>query len=709
MGLNLLPIEMDNIRKRLDREPNEIEWRVIDAIWSEHCSYKSSKIFLKSFSIDSPNVIMGIKDWQDAGAVDIGDGWAIVIKVESHNHPSAIDPFNGAATGVGGIIRDIISKGAKPIALMDMIRVGNLKIRKNVWLLKNIIAGIATYGNSIGVPVVSGELSFDDTYNDNPLVDVAAIGIVRKDKIKPSIVDKAGLKLVLAGLTGIDGLGGASFASRKLSGEDEIGAVQIADPFAGKIILDVTLEIADKVEAIKDLGGGGLAVAVTEMANGLGAIVDIEKIPLRVKNMDPADVIISETQERMLYAVEEKNVEEVCKAFEEYEYPCSVIGEITSEPIIKFRYFGKDLVSLPTNALLEPPKFLWPIKNVRKNVEEKNVDLPLESTIYTVLSHPDLVSKEWAYSQFDYEVNTSTVVKPGDADSAVVSLPNGKLLAIKADGNPDLCSEDAYECGKGIVAEAYRNLATVGARGIVAVDHLQFGDPKKPEVYYTFVEAIRGIGEATRFFNIPIVGGKVSFYNENSQGKPIKPTPLIVMAGLVQGKLLKNRVEDSSYVVLLGYTRKELGGSLLSKIFKVPSQAPKVRLQEDLLSSEVVIGAINEKKITFAKDISRGGLAASLFNIIVHGYGVEISTKSILSDTDNVVENLFSESSGRFVILTNEPEWIVEKSRSKGIVASIIGKVNKKTSILTIDNTDYDLKTIVNNYFNFLEEVIGNG
>lgn len=314
MGLNLLPIEMDDIRKRLDREPNEIEWRVIDAVWSEHCSYKSSKIFLKSFSIDSPNVIMGIKDWQDAGAVDIGDGWAIVIKVESHNHPSAIDPFNGAATGVGGIIRDIISKGAKPIALMDMIRVGNLKIRKNAWLLKNIIAGIAAYGNSIGVPVVGGELSFDDTYNDNPLVDVAAIGIVRKDKIKPSIVDKAGLKLVLAGLTGIDGLGGASFASRKLSGEDEIGAVQIADPFAGKIILDVTLEIADKVEAIKDLGGGGLAVAVTEMANGLGAIVDIEKIPLRVKNMDPADVIISETQERMLYAVEEKNVEEVCKA-----------------------------------------------------------------------------------------------------------------------------------------------------------------------------------------------------------------------------------------------------------------------------------------------------------------------------------------------------------------------------------------------------------
>lgn len=711
MGINLLPIEIDEVRKRLGREPNEAEWKVIDAVWSEHCSYKSSKIFLKSFHMEGPNVIMGIEDWQDAGAVDIGDGWAIVVKVESHNHPSAIDPFNGAATGVGGIIRDVISKGAKPIALLDMIRVGDLTLSKNRWLLKNIIAGIGFYGNSIGVPVVGGELAFDETYNDNPLVDVACIGLVRRDKIVPSVVNKPGLKLVLAGLTGIDGLGGASFASRKLSGEDEIGAVQIADPFAGKIILDATLEIADKVEAIKDLGGGGLAVAVTEMANGLGVIVDIEKIPLRVKEMNPMDIIISETQERMLYAVKEERVNEVCKTFEQYEYPCSVIGEITGDKTIRFRYNGKEIVSLPSELLLNPPRFLWPIKKKKKELKKyiSSSDIELEKALRSVLSHPDLVSKEWAYSQFDYEVNTSTVIKPGEADSSVILLPNGKLLAVKGDANPDLCDEDAYECGKGIFAEAYRNLASVGAKGIVAVDHLQFGDPKKPEVYYSFLEAIRGIGEASRFFNIPIVGGKVSFYNENSKGKEIKPTPLIVMAGLVKDKFLRNKVEENSYIVLIGYTRGELAGSLLSKIFGISSEVPKARLQEDIIASELVIDSINNEKIIFAKDINRGGLAFALFRIMTYGYGVHINTRDILSDTDNIIDVLFSENGGRFIVLTNDPQWIVDKAKSKGIVASVIGKVNKDSGVLSLNEIKINLSNLINYYFNFLEEVMKNG
>ncbi len=697
--VSLSEYELDVARKRLGRDPNPVEVKVIDALWSEHCSYKSSKIFLRSFPSEGPRVVMGIEDWQDAGAVDIGDGYAIVLKVESHNHPSAVDPFNGAATGVGGIIRDIISKGATPIALLDMIRVGELKDSRNKWLLKNIIAGIGFYGNSIGIPVVGGELSFDESFSDNPLVDVACVGIVKKDKIKPSVVKEPGLKLVLVGLTGIDGLGGASFASRKLSGENEIGAVQIADPFAGKIVMDVTLEIADKVEAIKDLGGGGLAVAVTEMANGLGAKVYVDKVPLRVKDMSPEDIIISETQERMLFAVREENVEYVCKAFEYYEYPCAVIGEVTSDSFIRFIYEGKEIASLPSQLLLSPPLYAWPIREKARKIDVKpNVEL--ERAVRSVLAHPDLASKEWAYSQFDYEVGTSTVVKPGEADSAVVSLPNGKLLAIKGDANPDLCAEDAYECGKAIFAEAYRNLAVVGARGIAAVDHLQFGDPKKPEIYSDFVDAVRGIGEAARFFSIPIVGGKVSFYNENKNGVAIKPTPLVVMAGLVEGKLLKPKVEEGS-LVLIGYTRNEMRGSLFAKLFGPYGEVPKARLQEDYLASEVVLDLINQGTILFAKDVNRGGLIGSLMAILSKGYSAKVDPDKILG-TDDLMAKLFSENGGRFIVITNSPESVVERAKRRGTIASVIGEV-KKGNYLEIGSRKLDVKKEVEHYSNYLE------
>lgn len=701
MKLTLSAYEMDLVRKKLGREPNEAEWMTVDALWSEHCSYKSSKVFLKSLPSEGENVVMGIEDWQDAGAIDIGDGWAIVLKVESHNHPSAIDPFNGAATGVGGIIRDIISKGARPIALLDMIRVGNLSLPRNRWLLKNIIAGIGFYGNSIGVPVVGGELEFDDSYNDNPLVDVASVGVVRKDKIVPSVIKEPGLKIVLVGLTGLDGLGGASFASRKLSGEDEIGAVQIADPFAGKIVLDVTLEVADKVEAIKDLGGGGIVVGITEMANGFGAVVDLDKVPLRVKDLSPEEILVSETQERMIFAVKEERVNEVCKAFEYYEYPCAVIGEFVKDPFIRFYYKGKEIVSLPSEILLSPPRFVWGVRKRRGTVQGNRPEVGLEESIKAIVSN--FVSKEWAYSQFDYEVGTSTVLKPGEADSALISLPNGKLLALKGDANPDLCAEDAYECGRAIVAEAYRNLASVGAVGIGLVDHLQFGDPRKPEVYHDFVEAVRGIAEASKFFSIPIVGGKVSFYNENKNGTPIKPTPLVVMAGLVKDKFLRNRVDDG-YITLVGFTRDEMRGSLFAKIFGNYGEVPKTRLNEDYLASQLVIDAINDGTILFVKDVNRGGIIGSLFSILIKSRGVEVNLSSIPSDTDDWVPKLFSENSGRFILITQDPELISRKT--KGIHVSVIGKVLKGENLLKIGDKIVNLDKQISNYYDYLYKVI---
>ncbi|BCS91672.1 phosphoribosylformylglycinamidine synthase subunit PurL [Metallosphaera javensis (ex Sakai et al. 2022)] len=699
MILTLSSGEMEVVRRVLGREPREAEWKLVDALWSEHCSYKSSKVFLRSLPSTGPNVIMSVEDWQDAGAVDVGNGLALVLKVESHNHPSAIDPFNGAATGVGGILRDIISKGAKPIALLDMIRVGKLD-EKGKWLLRNIIAGIGFYGNSVGVPVVGGELSFDETYNDNPLVDVACAGIVSKDSIVPSVVKEPGLRLVLAGFTGLDGLGGASFASRKLSGMDEIGAVQIADPFAGKIIIDVTLEVAKEVEAIKDLGGGGLAVAVTEMANGLGAVVNLEKVPLRFKYLSPEDIIISETQERMLFAVKPERVESVCSKFREYNYPCEDIGEITADPTIRFQYNGQVVAELPSDLLLSPPLNVWPAERASRR-REPGREVPLGEALRAILTHPDLVSKEWAYSQFDYEVGTSTVVKPGQADSAVVELPNGKYLALKGDANQDLCAEDAYECGKAIVAEAYRNLATVGARGIALVDHLQFGDPRKPNVYQDFIDAVRGISEASKFFSIPVVGGKVSFHNEDKNGNPIKPTPLVVMAGLIEGKLARNRIDEGN-LVLIGETRNELAGTLFSRIFGGGGEVAKTKLIEDLIASNLVIKGINEGKVIWNKDISKGGLAGALLPILTKGFSVKISSSHVVG-TSSVLGKMFSENGGRFLVLTSDPQWFMYQAGRMGIQASAIGKATRDGGKLVLDDETFPMDSVVENYYTFLE------
>jgi phosphoribosylformylglycinamidine synthase subunit II (EC 6.3.5.3) len=349
---------------------------------------------------------------------------------------------------------------------------------------------------------------------------------------------------------------------------------------------------------------------------------------------------------------------------------------------------------------------MWDVKRPTKQVKERP-EINIEEAIRKMLIHPDFVSKEWAYSQFDYEVGTSTVIKPGEADASVIVLPNQKLLAVKGDANPDLCEEDAYECGKYIVAETYRNLATVGAKGIGIVDHLQFGDPRKPEVYYTFVEALRGIAEAAKFFNTPVVGGKVSFHNENKEGKPIKPTPLVVMAGLVENKFLRPSVENGLSVVMLGLTRNELRGTFLTKLYGSFGDVPKVRLNEDLLASELIIQGINEGKVKFAKDVGRGGLVTALFPILIKDFGLEIQTRQIKTDAgDDLLVKLFSESSGRFVVLTDDPEWFIRNK--KGVVASIIGKVNSESHVLKIDGKSLDLSREVENYHHYLYKVIEN-
>ncbi len=377
-----------------------------------------------------------------------------------------------------------------------------------------------------------------------------------------------------------------------------------------------------------------------------------------------------------------------------------MIGETTEDGVIRFIYKGKEVASLKSELLLSPSRFVWEFSSNYKVSSAEFPSLTLDA-IKRVLSHPDLVSKEWAFSQFDYEVGTSTVIKPGEADSAVVSLPNGKYLAIKADANPDLCQYDPYECGKMIFAESYRNLATVGGKGIVAVDHLQFGDPRKPEVYGSFIESIRGMSEASRVFNVPIVGGKVSFYNENKEGNPIKHTPMIVMAGILEHEPIRPKVKAGLSIVHLGVARGEMGGTLASKVLGIGGLPQKGRLHEDLLASEVVMSS----GYPFAKDISRGGLIGSLFSIIVKGFGVKINLDSIRSDVKSDFVKVFSEGSGRFIVLTDDPMDVIEKGRNKGILAQEIGSVTDETFTMDLGEK-VDLRKEVSNYENYLEEML---
>ncbi|GGT86223.1 phosphoribosylformylglycinamidine synthase [Sulfodiicoccus acidiphilus] len=644
---------------------------------------------------------MGVEEWGDAGAFRLNDGTIVVLKLESHNHPSALDPFNGAATGVGGVIRDVLSVGARPVALLDMLRVGSLRRERNRELLRGIVRGVGFYGNSVGVPVVGGELSFDDCYDSNPLVDVACVGVATTALKSKTLAP--GDRLVIVGSTGIDGIGGASFASRSLSGDDERGAVQIADPFSGKIVLDVTLRSLQLVHAVKDLGAGGIGVAVAELAGEIGALVKLDSVPTRVSNMSPEEILVSETQERMLYSVEPDKVEAFCLQFKRLDYPCVEIGVVTGDSTLRFTYFGDTLVSLPSKVLSYVPRVPWKMgKRIKRSstVERRPT---LQEAVLAVMSHEDFADKEWVYSQYDYEVLASTVIKPGWADAAVVKLPNGAFLALKGDANPELCNWDSYKCAKAIFAEAYRNLSSVGARPRAAVDHLQFGSPVNPTVYADFVDAVNGLAEASRFFNVPIVGGKVSFYNDTPDGFPIKPTPLVVMAGTLESPPQRYRISLGDQLLLVGFTRSELGGSLYHRLFGGSWEVPDPVLVEDLRSSELISSWVAAGLVKYVKDVSKGGLLGSLFPLFKEGLGAKIELERVPCDSEDPIVKLFSETSGRFLVVGSEE--LVSSAQDQGILASYIGEV-ADGPVLNLSGLKVELTELISRQLNYLERVM---
>lgn len=691
---NLTLKEYEKIVELIGKEPNLTEVGIFSTMWSEHCSYKSSKIHLKKFPVTGKNVIQG--PGENAGIIDIGDGLAVVFKIESHNHPSFIEPYQGAATGVGGILRDIFTMGARPIAIMDSLGFGPLSDPKNKVIMDGVVSGISGYGNSIGVPTVGGEIYFNDCYSLNPLVNVFCLGIVKKDKIFYAKAEGIGNPVLYVGSkTGRDGIHGATMASAEFGDDLERKRpnVQVGDPFKEKLLLEACLEVMDKdlIVGIQDMGAAGLTCSTSEMASksGAGIEIDLDLVPQREQGMTPYEIMLSESQERMLLVAKKGNVEEVQEIFKKWDLDAVVIGKVTKGENLKVKAGGKVVVDLPVNAIVN----LCPVYHRRTQVPEhiKTPTLaelpPLPSdfndNFIRLLSSPSIANKEWVYSQYDHMVKINTMFLPG-SDAAVLRIKNNKkAIAITLDGNSLYFYLNPREGGKIAVAEACRNLACVGAYPIGVTNCLNFGNPEKPEVMWQFKESVEGIGQTCRTFQIPITGGNVSFYNE-TDGTPIYPTPVIGVVGILDDcskAVSPGFKEEANSIVLLGQNKEGLGGSeYLKSLFNLEiGPPPNINLVEEKRLHKFCLEAIDKGMLLSAHDISEGGL------------GVCIAECSFLSEEkigctlelfDNIRPDalLFGESQSRIVVTlkNNLLNNFFALAKKRNIPAALIGKTGGK-------------------------------
>ena len=702
--VELTPEEVKLAKQLLGREPTPVEIGMIDVMWSEHCSYKSSKSVLKMLPTTGKRVLIG--PGQDAGAVDVGNGYAIVFKIESHNHPSAIDPYNGAGTGIGGIIRDVLCMGARPIALLDALRFGPLSSPHSRWLFRYVVKGIADYGNRVGIPTLAGEVQFDESFEINCLVNVCCVGIAKRNGLVPSRMERPGDVLVLVGgSTGRDGIHGVTFASRTLSirSEEDRPAVQIGDPFLKKIVIEATLEAIKTgyIHGLKDLGGGGLACASSEMAawGGTGVEIWLERIHTREEGMDPFELVLSESQERMLFVVDPAGLDEVTRVFEKYDLAYAIVGKVTDTGKLVVRYRGEVVAELDPRILAEAPitrrkarkpRYLKGLLDVRKPPVPRNLD----EVLVKLLASPNIASKEWVYRQYDHEVGVRTVLKPGDADAAVLRLlevPN-KAIAIKVDANSRHAYLDPYHGHAGAVAEAAQNVVAVGAEPIAMVNGCNFGNPEKPEVFWQFREAVRGMADMCRALGIPCVGGNVSFYNEDERTrKAVKPTTMVVMLGLIEDlswittMALKSAGDE---IMAVGETKAELGGSeYYHEIYGIKGgEPPKVSPADIKKTLEFVLETIRSRLITAAHDCSKGGLAVALALMAIKGgVGLEADlAKAPRSGRVRLDELMFSESYGRFVITCRSggSGKLIRLARKHGVPIARLGEVGGDRIVL---------------------------
>ncbi len=691
--------ELRYLRYVLAREPDPVELSMIGAEWSEHCSYKSSKPYLKLFNTQGKYVLIG--PGYDAGVLAIDD-LLITVHIESHNHPSAVEPYGGAATGIGGVIRDILSMGSRPIALLNGLRFSNIERSNHArWLFKHVVRGIADYGNCIGVPTVAGEVEFDDSFDNYCLVDVACIGIIEgKDKLILISADVGDLVIIAGNSTGKDGIHGASFASKALEDSSDRSAVQIPDPFMGKLLIDATMECVNArcIKAIKDLGGGGLACCLSELADRLdkGMSINLDNLHLR-EEMSAEEIMISESQERMLYIVEEKKLSIFKEIMEKYEIPYSILGHITDDGYLDISYRGKRVArikaSIVANAPIaerkaSKPRYLEEIGVRRIDVKEDDI----ASNLLSLLSNPSIASKEWVYTQYDHEVGLRTIIKPGYADASLLRLSDKRFLAVKLDGNSKHCYLDPYHGAMGCFAEACRNVIAVGAEPIAMVDHLQFGSPEDENVFYTFIEAVKGLADYGSYMGIPCVGGKVSFYNETKDGA-IKPTPVVCILGLTDpSRVIKDRAKSDDILAIIGLTKDEMGGSEYYEQQGVKSNdVPRVDLAYDKIVMNAMLELIDSKVIRAAHDCSKGGLAVALVEMCIgSNLGVYANLAEIPNTCTRLDNLIFSESHSRFLLAVSKDNLSkVEQILSKydSIHYSFIGKFRDSDSIILDHNS----------------------
>jgi len=675
--LSLEPQELAELKSKIGREPTSTELQIVAAEWSEHCSYKSSKKHLKMLPMKGPLVIH--EKGYDSGVLDVGDGYVVTAHIESHNHPSAVEPYGGAATGVGGVIRDILSAGTRPIAIFNGLRFGNIEKDKQArWLFKNAVTGIADYGNCLGIPTIGGEVEFDDCYQNYALVDVAAIGFGKKENLIKNHAKQGDLVVLLGGSTGRDGMGGSQFASDSLESEDR-SAVQIPDPFIEKLIIEAILEARNHklINAMKDLGGGGLSCAVSEIADTLevGIEMDVDMVHTRESNMHPDEIMISESQERMLIITNKtkiKKLQEICKKF---RIACSVIGHVKSNNQMHVKKGKKTFANLPTDVVANATLLDLPSKKpvYLKTIEKEKKLKPISDyskIMMKLLAAPNIASKIWVYGQYDHEVGIRTVVKPGH-DASVLRLDNGKFLSVKIDGNPKQCYINPREGAIGCFEEACRNVVCTGAKPIGMLDHLQFGNPKDPEIFWTFLESLKGLTDFANDAKIPCVGGKVSLYNETPAG-PIKPTPLIGVLGLIdKNPLIPQKITEGDCLVIVGDTKNEMGGSEYFEYIHnfIGGKCPSVNFAESKKNMKIVLEVIQNQLLKSVHDCSKGGLAVAVSELcMTNQIGCKISLERVPGETLDVDRILFSESHSRYLLVVDKKnlkklEDILKKSK----------------------------------------------
>ena len=745
----LLEDEYERIIEILGRKPSYTELGIFSVMWSEHCSYKNSILQLKTLPRSGGRLLVGAGE-ENAGLVDIGDGLAVAFKIESHNHPSAVEPYQGAATGVGGILRDIFTMGARPVAALNSLRFGKISNGKagetvetvltvsdagrSKFLFKNVVKGIGDYGNCFGVPTISGEVYFEECYQDNPLVNAMAVGIVKHNESATATASGVGNPVFIVGSsTGKDGIHGATFASEEISEESESKRpnVQVGDPFTEKLLLEATLEVikSGAVVGIQDMGAAGITCSTSEMSakGNCGMEINLDLVPLRDENMNAYEIMLSESQERMLVVIEKGKEQIAIDIFEKWDLNCVEIGKITEEERVKIYYKGKLEADVPPYDLVlggGAPVYVREIKEPAYLKDKRNFDLnsvnepqDLNKVLLSLMSAPNIANKKWVYEQYDYQVRTNTVLLPGGDASVIRLKETKKALSVKVDCNGRYVYLNPYKGGQIAVCESARNVACTGATPLAITNCLNFGNPYNPEVYYQFSEAIRGIGDACKILETPVTGGNVSFYNQ-SQDYAVYPTPAIGMLGLIEDvdKVMTSYFKNEGDLVLIlgkeydeGSLMNDIGGSeYLNTVHGLTEgNSPDIDAGHERNLNDLVIKLIDEKLVNSAHDISDGGLAVALAECCIMDPEKMIGCEIDLSYAGRKDFHLFAETQGT-VIVSADPENLTKisetaKKYSVNIIKAGIIKGNRFKI-----NTDIDLplSEISEKYFNSIRSLM---